>query len=195
MSVPTWDFVSETYVGNDNYAGGDGIVYVDNGGISGALFTDMSTILQQHTGSTGGVEVVNSILSTDISQLPTADSFNIDDYVMAVNNPSDGSALDLQIGVSNFISSFVGEGLSVNGGQLTLDTGTSIIPDSDSAYDLGSGTSCWDKTYTNSLILCPYASTGDAGVGILGEVIYVTSENTLGVWTSTGWMKVVLTTF
>lgn len=200
ISIPSWDFVSETFIADDNYASGDGIVYKDNGGVSGALYTDMSTILTQHSGATGGIELVNGILSTDLSQLPTANSFNIDDYSMVVNNLSDGSALDEQIGVSVFISNFAGDGICYSGGQLTLDTGTDIIPDVNDTYDLGSSSFCWAETHTSRLFLCPYATTGAAGSGSnAGEVIYVTDggggDAALGVWDGSVWRKVVLSSF
>lgn len=170
-SVPSWDYVSETFFANDNYVQGDGIVYVDSGGVSGALYTDMTTILEQHTGVSGGVELVNGILSTDLSQLPEASSFNIDDYSMVVNDLSDGSALDRRIGVSEFIGNFAGDGLTTSGGRLTLGT-------------------------TSSLLLDPYATIAIAGSGSQeGELIYVSNAGNplLAVWDGSTWKSTSLT--
>lgn len=171
LSIPSWDYVSETFIANDSYIQGDGIVYVDSGGVSGALYTDMATILDQHTGVSGGIELVNGILSTDLSQLPEATSFNIDDYSMVVNDLSDGTALDMRIGVSEFIGNFAGDGLSTSGGQLTLGT-------------------------TNSLLLNPYATIAAAGSGSQeGELIYVSNAGSplLAVWDGSTWKSTSLT--
>jgi len=196
LSIPSWDYVSETFFADDNYVSGDGIVYVSSDGVSGALYTDMSTILTQHSGVSGGIELVNGILSTDLSQLPEVTAFNIDDYSMVVNDLSDGTALDRRIGVSNFISNFAGDGLSFSGGQLTLDTDSDIIPFADNQYDLGSDSNRWAETYTYRLFLHPYATTGAAGSGSqIGEMIYVSNAGSplLAVWNGSVWKTTSLT--
>ena len=123
LSAPSWDFVSTTYVSGNDYVAGDSIMYLDtSSGTSETLYTDMSSILSQHVGSTGGIVISGNIMATDISELAPVSSFNTDDFVLAVNNPTIASPLDEQIGVSAFIGNFAGSGLIASGSQLAVDT-------------------------------------------------------------------------
>jgi hypothetical protein len=121
LSVPTWDYVSTTYQSSTLYEPGDGILYLDStSGTSTTLYTNMSNILQKHSGSTGGIVVSNSILSTDISSLPDVSGFNTTDFVISVNNPTLSTPLDEQVGLSTFVSTIAGEGISYSSGELDL---------------------------------------------------------------------------
>lgn len=198
ISAPSWDYVSTTYVPSTEYVSGDNIMFLDNSsGTSTTLYTTMPDILIEHTGGTGGIAIPTNILSTNIAGLPGVSSFNTSDFVMAVNNPSISTPLDEQIGVSTFISSFVGSGLTTSGNQIILDTATDIVPSVDNIYNLGNASFHWEAVYTKNLYLDVYATTGDAGAATEGRVIYVSNggDEALGVGDGTIWRKVELGTF
>jgi len=201
ISTPSWDFISSTYVESDAYVAGDNILYLDDTfGTSTTLYTDMGTILEQHSGGTGGIVVVSNILSTDISTLPTVTSFNTSNYILAVNDPNTATPLDEQIGVSAFLDSVAGSGLTTSGAQLQLDTATSITPDTDVTYSLGSSSNAWDRVFLQRLNLNVFANLASySGSPEIGEVIFLEDDgggsSVLVVYTSSGWMKINLSSF
>lgn len=205
ISAPTWDYVSTTYEVGTSYSVGDSILYLDNSHGTSATYTiEMDEILREHCGSSGGMAIPGTVLSTDLAGLPDVTSFNVSDFYLAVNNPSIADPLDERIGVSEFLSYAAGSGLVHSSGVLNLDTNSDIIPDIDVTYDLGSTTYAWERVYLQKLNLDPYdtftAYTLSGSTPEEGELIYVRDDTgaggdpCLGVRTNSAWMKINLST-
>lgn len=206
LSAPVWNYVSTTYEPSSNYAVGDSVLFLDDSsGVSVTHTIEMDDILRAHCGSSGGMAIPGTVLSTDLSILPDVTNFNVSDFYMVVNNPNIADPLDERIGVSEFLSYATGNGLVHSSGLINLDTETDIIPGTDVTYDLGSTTYSWNRVYLQHLNLSPYntltAYTASGATPEEGEVIYIRDDTgaggdpCLGVYTASGWSKVNFSSF
>ena len=163
ISAPSWNYVSETY-DTGLYTENDRLLYVEGGGPSVTYYSSFRDILDPHTSGTGGIYMVNSDLSTDLSRLSEEQNFVPSDFSMVVNNDTSAD-IDKKISVTNFVEGIAGKSLQTGPGG-TLDF---VLENYSSTADLPSGGQTGELVFVQ-----------DTGSGICA----------LGCWSGTSWLKI-----